>query len=57
MENERRYNGEWKSLDWLKSYDREIWQFIYKGLLEKNWWKHITTCDIDEVKQLIKHHE
>lgn len=44
-----RYNWIWKSLDWLISYKREIWQFQYRDLLEKNGWQYLVTCSLQEV--------
>ena len=48
-----RYYWIWKSLDWLKSYKREIWQIQYAEKLEKNWWQFLVTCDLQEVKEFI----
>lgn len=43
----------WKTLDWLKSYDREISQIKYEELITTNWWQFLITCSLEEVKEFI----
>ena len=49
-----RYFWLWKSLKWLKSYDREIWQIKYAQKLEDNWWEFIIVCCVDEIIEYFK---
>ena len=50
IKKEIRYKEFWEL---PKSYIREINQIQHKHKIMENWWTHIITCDLEEVKEYI----
>ncbi len=48
-----RYNWIWKTLEWLKSYEREKDQIRYSELLKDNGGIFILTCEVQEVIEYV----